>query len=126
MAIRWYDRYPKRLQAEAIIMRDRFPQFVLKHDSKRRLFWEGILMTNFGTYCQVTIEYPENYPYEHPASRVVHPPIRKDSPHLYSNGTLCVYPENWDYKRCTAPAAVPLVAAWLAMYEIWLRTGKTW
>jgi hypothetical protein len=108
-----------------MIMRERFPQFVLK-DNAKSLFWEGILMTNFGNRYIVSIEYPDNYPYQHPLARVVRPRIRKNSPHLYANGTLCVYPELWDYKRCTAPAAVPLVAAWLAMYEIWLKTGERW
>jgi hypothetical protein len=125
MAVKWYERYQERLKAEVVIMRERFPQFVLKKDSEG-LFWEGILRTNLGTHYSVVIEYPKNYPYVHPVSRVLHPAIRRNSPHRYPNGSLCVYPENWDYKRCTATAAIPLVAGWLAMYEIWLKTGQPW
>ena len=125
MADSWYQRHWIRLKAEEIIMSERFPQFVLKA-SKAELFWEGILTTNLKQAYLVNIGYPHNYPYERPIFRIIQPRIRNRTPHLYQNGSLCVYPERWDHKRCTAPAGVPLVAAWLAMYEIWLKTGKGW
>jgi len=125
MASEWYKRHFARLKAEQIIMAERFPQFVLKK-ANRTLYWEGILLTNFGTYYRIEIVYPDNYPYQRPRFRVTEPRIRSDSPHRFVNGNLCVYPDHWSHKRCTAPAGVPLVASWLAMYEIWLRTGKRW
>ena len=125
-ASKWYKRHPQRLQAEGIIMRQRFGQFVLKKDRLGHLFWEGILITNFSTPYQVKITYPQNYPYQRPVFHVIRPKIRKDSPHIFENGSLCVYPKRWDYKKCTAPAGVTLVVSWLALYEIWLRTGKRW
>ena len=123
---KWYKRHPQRLQAEVIIMSQRFGQFVLKKDRQGNLFWEGILITNFSTPYQVKIAYPQNYPYQKPVFRVVEPKMRKDCPHRFVDGTLCVYPDRYDYRKCTAPAGVPLVASWLANYEIWLRTGKGW
>jgi ubiquitin-protein ligase len=125
MGSRWYKRHWKRLKAEEIIMTERFPQFVLK-GNRKQLFWEGILMTNFETHYKVKIVYPINYPYQRPAFRVEWPRIIKGAPHIYADGSLCVYPDHWNYKRCTAPAGVPLVSSWLAMYEIWLRTRKKW
>jgi len=125
MRSRWYVRHWKRLKAEQIIMNERFAQFVLK-EGNRRLFWEGILLTNFQTYYQVEIIYPPNYPYQRPVFRVLWPKIRKRSPHVYVDGSLCVYPDHWNHKRCTTPAGVSLVASWLFLYEFWLRTGKRW
>jgi hypothetical protein len=122
----WYQRYPLRLEAEKIIMARNHPQFVLKMDRMDRLFWEGFLRTNFRTLYLVNVLYPLAYPWQRPELRIVEPKVRGDAPHRFENGTLCVYPEGWSYKRCTAPEAVPLIAAWLALYEIFLRTGERW
>ena len=122
---KWYQRFPQRIKAEQIIVSQRFPQFVLK-EQKGILYWEGILITNFSTAYQVQIIYPDAYPYERPKFKVVKPEIRRDSPHRFIDGSLCVYPKKWEHRRCTAPAGVPLVAAWLALYEVWLRTGQRW
>ena len=107
-------------------MNERFPQFVLKAKSDGELFWEGILITKSKVRYLVNIHYPRDYPYAKPKFRIIKPRIRKGSPHLYSDNTLCVYPNNWSNKRSTAPAGVPLLSAWLVMYEFWLRTGKSW
>lgn len=123
---KWYERYPLRLEAEKIIMAQNHPQFVLKMDEMKCLFWEGFLRTNFRTLYLVNALYPSAYPWQKPELRIVEPEVRWDAPHRYANGTLCVYPDDWSYKRCTAPAAVPLIAAWLALYEIFLRTGQRW
>jgi ubiquitin-protein ligase len=122
----WYERYPRRLVAEKIIMVENHPQFVLKMDDQKRLFWDGILQTNFGTFYRANIIYPAAYPWEKPKLYIVEPSLQLDSPHLHSDGTLCVYPDDWDHKRCTAPAAVPLIVAWATLYEIFLRTGERW
>ncbi len=123
---KWYERYPLRLQAEKIIMQQNFPQFVLKADWKKDLYWEGYLQTNLGTLYLANIYYPVTYPWQKPKLKIVEPDVRRDAPHRFLDGTLCVYPEGWDYKRCTAPAGVPLIAGWLALYEVFLRTGKGW
>ncbi len=123
---RWYERFPRRLQAEKIIMNENHPQFVLMMDSQKNLFWEGILRTNFGTEYDAIIAYPTNYPWDKPKSRIVRPEIRWSAPHRYGDGTLCVYPNEWDQKSWTAPAAVPLIAAWCALYEHFVRRGERW
>ncbi len=122
----WYERYPLRMGAEKAIMAERYPQFVLKLDASRRLFWDGLVQTNFGTIYQVNISYPLSYPWQRPKLLVVYPRLRSDAPHRFTDGSLCVFPNDWDHKRCTAPAAVPLVAAWLALYEVFLRSGERW
>ncbi len=126
MLEKWYERYPLRISAEKIIMQENYPQFVLKIDDGRRLFWDGILQTNFNPLYQVNIMYPESYPWDRPKLQIVHPPVRPEAPHRYADGSLCVYPKDWNYKQATAPAAVPLIAGWLALYEVFLRTGQRW
>ena len=126
MLNRWYERYPLRLEAERVIMREKFPQFVLKMDAQKELFWDGLLQTNFGTLYWVSILYPRNYPWQNPKLEIIRPPLRFNTPHRFADGSLCIYPEGWNYKRATAPAAVPLIASWLALYEDFLRTGRRW
>ncbi len=123
---KWYERYPLRIAAEKIIMQENYPQFVLKLNDKKQLFWDGLLQTNFRTLYQVSINYPQGYPWQKPKLEVVDPQIRRDAPHRFLDGSLCIYPDKWNYKQTTAPAAVPLIAGWLALYEIFLRTGQRW
>jgi hypothetical protein len=122
----WFERYSLRLATEKVIMKETYPQFVLKMDRDNRLFWDGLLKTNFGTLYRVNILYPRGYPYEKPKLLIVEPPLRRDAPHRFGDGSICVYPEGWNYKRTTAPSGIPLVAGWLALYEVFLRTGKGW
>lgn len=107
-------------------MQENYPQFVLKIDDSRELFWEGVLQTNFGTLYRVCINYPQAYPWQKPKLFIVEPKVRTDAPHQFVDGSLCIYPNDWNYKQATAPAAVPLIAGWLALYEIFLRTGERW
>ena len=122
----WYERYPLRISAEKIIMQENYPQFVLKLDDNRQLFWDGILQTNFDTLYRVNIHYPQAYPWQKPKLTIAHPQLRTDAPHRFIDGSLCIYPDGWNYKQATAPAAVPLVVGWLALYEIFLQTGERW
>ncbi len=126
MSEKWYERYPLRLAAEKAIMEERFPQFVLKLDGGGCLLWDGLLCTNFGTLYRINIFYPVGYPYDRPKLKIVHPALRPDAPHRFTDNSLCVYPKDWSHKKCTAPAAVPLVAGWLALYEVFLKTGRRW
>jgi len=123
---KWYERYPLRIAAEQIIMAENYPQFVLKSDDNKRLFWDGMLQTNFDTLYRVNINYPMSYPWQKPKLEIVQPQIDPFAPHRFADGSLCVYPKGWNHKQATAPAAVPLIAAWLALYEIFLRTGEGW
>lgn len=51
----------------------------------------------------------------------------KKVPHLYSNGSLCLYyPEyqEWDYSDSWAETLIPWASLWLFYYEIWKDTGN--
>jgi len=48
-------------------------------------------------------------------------------PHLYPNGSLCLYyPKynEWDYRDSWADTLVPWTSLWLYYYEIWQETGE--
>ena len=51
----------------------------------------------------------------------------KKVPHLYSNGSLCLYyPEyqEWNYRDSWAETLIPWTSLWLFYYEIWKETGN--
>lgn len=107
-------------------MQENYPQFVLKLGDNKQLFWDGILQTNFDTLYRVNIFYPQAYPWQKPKLIIAYPELLTDAPHRFIDGSLCIYPDGWNYKQATAPAAVPLIVGWLALYEIFLQTGERW
>lgn len=51
----------------------------------------------------------------------------KKVPHLYSNGSLCLYyPEyqEWNFSDSWAETLIPWTSLWLFYYEIWKNTGN--
>ncbi len=62
-----------------------------------------------------------------PQTRVLSPALAPDAPHLYADGTLCLYwPQEWRW-RCDALIAetlLPWTALWLYYYELWLDCGE--
>lgn len=63
---------------------------------------------------------------------VVDPNIRKLKkqvaiPHLYSNGSLCLYYsdyDEWSYEDLWADTLIPWTCLWLYFFELWLATGE--
>ena len=48
-------------------------------------------------------------------------------PHMYSDGSLCLYyPEyaEWKYTDSWAETLIPWASLWLYYYELWLMTGE--
>jgi ubiquitin-protein ligase len=122
----WYSdpRWRGRLVAEQALMAERFPQFVLKRDGNGGLYWEGIVEPVRGHRFRLTLTYPEHYPYAEPVLRVESPRIRRDAPHVYANGALCVHRSAWNSATGTAVSMVPLACDWLRNYLRWERTGE--
>lgn len=51
----------------------------------------------------------------------------KKVPHLYSNGSLCLfYPPNneFNYKDLWSETLIPWTSLWLFYYEVWKETGE--
>jgi hypothetical protein len=62
-----------------------------------------------------------------PQVRVLSPALAPNAPHLYREGTLCLYwPREWVWRgNCLiAETILPWAALWLYYYELWLDTGK--
>jgi hypothetical protein len=104
-----------------------FPSFrYSKHGSL--LVWRGNLqpMDSAPNY-QVRIEYEVNgTKSRHPRIFIEDPPLRPDAPHTYSPGNICLYypPDGtWTPNHFVSRTIVPLIAEWLAFYEIWKETG---
>lgn len=51
----------------------------------------------------------------------------KRVPHLYSDGSLCLYYpkyKEWEYNDLWAETIIPWTCLWLFYYEIWKETGE--
>lgn len=122
---RWFlqPRWKPRLLAEAVLMKERFPDFRLLETDDGLLRWVGVLTPTRGSEFVVSLTYPADYPYREPKLRVDRPALAGGAPHLYSDGSLCVHKQRWDPMRGTAASEVPLIAAWLVAYLSWRRTG---
>jgi len=62
-----------------------------------------------------------------PRVYVLKPKLVKGTPHLYSDGSLCLfYPKDfsWSKKSLIGETIVPWTALWLYFYELWLKTGN--
>jgi len=124
----WYEenRWRNRLVVETALMRERFPGFILTRGVAGQLIWRGVLQpVKSAPAYEISVTVPPKYPYQPPVSRVERPALRRGAPHLYLNGSLCVYRQSWDPMRGTVASVVPLVAAWLTAYEHWRQTGES-
>jgi hypothetical protein len=62
-----------------------------------------------------------------PRVRVRSPALVANAPHLYPDGTLCLYwPKEWGWRGscCIAETILPWTALWLYYYELWLDTSR--
>ncbi len=123
METKLFEKYCPRLSTEIDIMKRQFPKFVFIDDNDR-LYWKGVIITDFGTHYVIEITYPPRYPDEYPIFNIIEPEVKNGFLHHYVSGNICVYPENWDRKKCTAPAGVPILATWLTIYEDWCQNGE--
>jgi hypothetical protein len=60
-----------------------------------------------------------------PRVRVEKPKLKSGAPHLYRDGSLCLYyPPDWRWHsgRLLADTIIPWAASWLYFYELWLDT----
>jgi ubiquitin-protein ligase len=124
----WYQepKWRNRLVVEVALMRERFPQFVLTRDESGLLVWRGTLQPVRGISAfGISVTVPVRYPYQAPVLRVERPKLRPGAPHLYLNGSLCIYRQSWDPMRGTVASVVPLAAAWLTAYEHWRQSGES-
>lgn len=91
-------------------------------------YWIGKLQpNNNGTIYSVKIEYTQGIK---PTVYVLEPRLYDNSPHRYSDRSLCLYYRydmNYDnQKSLLSDTIIPWTAEWLYFYEIWTETGVWW
>jgi hypothetical protein len=62
-----------------------------------------------------------------PKVKVISPALAKGCPHLYKDGSLCLFwPVEWRWQdsQLIAETILPWAASWLVYYELWLDTGE--
>ncbi len=115
---------PLNLAMQATHIRHRFPQFACRIQQGCAI-WRGALQPRLTSpLYQVEISYKQK---KLPKVRVISPPLAANAPHLYSDGTLCLYwPKEWRWQPDTliAETILPWTASWLYYYELWLDTDQ--
>lgn len=108
---------------QILAMQSLFPQFDYRRVAQCPT-WTGTVEPIDGTRYTVKITYRKPKP---PRVWVIEPLVPDSAPHLYSDGSLCLYypkDRSWTPKEFIAETIVPWTAEWLAFYEIWRITGK--
>lgn len=111
-------------------IRHRFPTFVHRRrasaEGKRvgAAEWQGTLQPReCSPVYTVCVRYRPGRP---PTVRVLRPVLARKAPHVYDDGTLCLYwPKEWRWRssELLAGTIIPWTALWLYYYELWLDTG---
>ncbi len=105
---------------QSLHIRQRFPQF--KYNG--RGVWVGTLQpTPVSPEYQIKITHKPPKP---PVVNVLAPKLAEEAPHLYPDGSLCLfYPKDfsWTKNSLIAKTIIPWTALWLYFYELWLKTG---
>ncbi len=106
-------------------MRAAFPSFAPTFTRRGGIAWNGTLQPTEESPAYRVAIYHE--PDRSPKVRVTDPLLRPGAPHLYSDGSLCLYwREDWHWAphATLAETIIPWTALWLYYYEIWLITGE--
>ncbi|MBN4003604.1 MAG: hypothetical protein HWQ58_18080 [Nostoc sp. LPT] len=105
-------------------IRYRFPGFTYKRELGAGV-WRGTLQPSpLSQKYRVAVSYKLN---SYPNVKVISPALSPKAPHLWTDGTLCLYyPKEspWQRDMLIATTILPWTALWLYYYELWLDTGK--
>ena len=103
-----------------------FPGLERSFGRDKAVTWEGDLQpTPDSPRYRLRVEYHLGGP---PRVVVLSPPLRPGAPHLYDDGSLCLYwPGEWLWRtsdKSIAKTVIPWAAFWLFYYELWSVTGE--
>lgn len=118
------DRRKPRWRAEYEKIQENFPDFQFKsrRGTDRISAVEGIL-SNRGVRYGVRIEVSSDYPYNIPKI-VPHGWSPGNSPHIYSDGSLCVMmPSEWS-SNYTISYLIAKTAIWIAKWNEYKMSGR--
>jgi len=112
------------LALQNFLMAKGFPGF--SYDRQGGLVtWRGTLQPRTcSPEYQIQVQYSIRTT---PKVKVVWPPLALKAPHLYHDGTLCLYwTDEWRWRpdQIIAQTLLPWAALWLYFYELWLDTGE--
>jgi hypothetical protein len=112
------------LALQQLHIQHRFPDFSYQWISGEGI-WRGKLQPHeLSAVYELEIRYRLG---KIPQIRVLSPALESNAPHLYREGTLCLYwPKEWTWRGdcLIAETILPWAALWLYYYELWLDTGK--
>lgn len=102
----------------------RFPGFVYKRELGVAV-WRGTLQPRqLSPKYRVAVRYKLS---SHPTVNVISPALVSRTPHLWNDGSLCLYypkEKPWQADMLIAQTIIPWTALWLYYYELWLDTGR--
>ena len=103
-------------------VREMYPGF---RYSRKTNSWTGILHPSpTSTKYLVRLIYKI---YDIPSVFVLKPAICDNPPHIFPDGSLCLYysdDQSWSIYKTIADTIIPWTSEWLLFYEYWLATGK--
>lgn len=108
-------------------MQQDFPGFRYKRE-KNIPTWYGSLkpfQDSNGYLIKIAYRFDNQYS-KRPSVWVMSPKLAINAPHIYpKNKSLCLYypkDQTWNPHKFISKVIVPLTAAWLGLYELWLST----
>lgn len=112
------------LPIQALHVKQRFPHFAYRWNGGNGTWIGSLQPRDCSPSYRVRIQYRIGGV---PRVHVTRPSLKPNAPHLYSDGTLCLYwPREWRWHgaELIAETIIPWTALWLLYYELWLDTDK--
>ena len=120
---RWLRPRPLNPAVQIVLIQHFFPGFSYRGRCGRYVFRGALQPRPDGAVYHVEIRYTQGTT---PKVFVIGPQLEEDAPHLFADGSLCLFhPQlfRWHGRRIVARWIVPRTAAWLYFYEHWLNLG---
>jgi len=119
----------QRAMQEQDLLRRYFPGFELQVDDDGTPFVHGWIGPNDRLHRRyhVLATLPPGYGRgAMPQVWVLEPALEEDSPHRYSDGSLCLDHSGAFTDRSTVVTFLAWVSVWLVLYEGWMETDEVW
>lgn len=120
--MKWYTDDPIRFEMEKRLIAKKHKSIrMVIEDSKVRV--ELIIIASHSSYVLAGF-FPDDFPYSPMRFYVRSPKLKKNTPHIYMNGMLCLHGEDDVGPETTAKVYIDWAKQWIEAYEKWLDTGE--